>query len=218
MTRAAEVVGERQVARRGSAKARLLNAALKLVREQGYAATTVDELCVEAGVTKGAFFHHFASKDELAIAAANYWAETTGALFAAAPYHAHPDPLDRVLGYIQFRKMILQGELAEFTCFVGTLVQEAYDKSPELRAACDACISGHAGTLEPDIAEAMRRHRIAGDWTAESLALFTQSVLQGAFVLAKAKGGPKVASDSVDHLHRYVELLFGKTPETTAKE
>ena len=43
-------------------KLRLLNAALKVVRAKGYAATTVDDICQAAGVTKGSFFHHFKSK------------------------------------------------------------------------------------------------------------------------------------------------------------
>ena len=53
-----------------SAKEKLLDASLSLIRERGFAATTVDELCTRAGVTKGAFFHHFASKEDLAVAAA----------------------------------------------------------------------------------------------------------------------------------------------------
>jgi TetR/AcrR family transcriptional repressor of nem operon len=36
----------------------------------------------------------------------------------------------------------------------------------------------------------------------------TQAVIQGAFILAKAKGGVEIAADSIDHLHRYVEMLF----------
>src|SRR5947208_1723306 len=77
------------------AKAKLLDAALSVIRTKGYSATTVDELCAAAGVTKGAFFHHFKSKEELAVAAADHWSETTGALFAQASYHDCADPLER---------------------------------------------------------------------------------------------------------------------------
>jgi len=48
-----------------------------------------------------------------------------------------------------------------------------------------------------------------GDWTPKSLALYTQAVIQGSFILAKAKGGPQVAAESIDHLRRYLEMLFG---------
>jgi len=200
-----------------SARTKLLDAAFTAIRTKGYAATTVDELCAAAGVTKGAFFHHFKSKDDLAVAAADHWAETTGALFTAAPYHAAPDPLDRVLGYIDFRKAILKGRVPEFTCLVGTMVQEAYASHPGIREACARSICGHAETLEGDIAAAMKKYRIHAEWTPASLALHTQAVLQGAFILAKAKGGPQVAADSADHLRRYVELLFNRRSREKTK-
>ena len=187
---------------------KLLDASLGLIREKGYALTTVDELCARAGVAKGSFFHHFKDKEALAVAAADYWSQMTGALFKGASYHKHKDPLDRVLGYFDFRKSILKGEVAEFTCLVGTMVQEVYESNPAIRDACDASISGHAAKVEADIAEAMKLYRIRAKWTAKSLALHTQAVLQGAFILAKAKGGAEIAAASIDHLHRYVELLF----------
>lgn len=184
-----------------------------VIRAKGYAATSVDDLCAAAGVTKGAFFHHFESKEALAVAAAAHWSEVTGAFFAAAPYHQPSDPLARVLGYIDFRKSILTGDVAAFTCLAGTMLQETYDSHPAIRAACDASISGHAETLEADIAAAMQQHGVTADWTAKSLALHTQAVLQGAFILAKAKGGPEIATQSVDHLKRYVTLLFARRNE-----
>jgi TetR/AcrR family transcriptional repressor of nem operon len=195
------------------ARRKLLDATLSLVRERGYSSTSVDELCARAGVTKGAFFHHFKSKDALAVAAANHWSEMTNALFAMAPYHGHEDPLDRVLGYVDFRKALIKGGLSEFTCLVGTMVQETYATHPHIRAACEASIYGHAAQLEADIRAAMKRHRVRASWTAQSLALHTQAVLQGAFILAKARGDPDIASASasIDHLHRYIELLFKST-------
>jgi TetR/AcrR family transcriptional repressor of nem operon len=198
------------MARDKQAKVKLLDAAIGIIRAQGYAATTVDDLCRAAKVTKGAFFHHFAGKDDLAVAAAERWSEVTGAFFAEAPYHRHADPLKRVLGYLAFRKSILTGPVAQFTCLAGTLVQETYDSHPAIRAACDASISAHAAKLESDIAEVMRARHIKAKWTPKSLALHTQAVLQGAFILAKAKGGAAIAADSIDHLVRYIELLFGK--------
>lgn len=194
-----------------TAKDKLLDAALAVIRAKGYSATTVDDLCAAAGVTKGAFFHYFDSKDALAVAAAEHWSATTGALFRAAPYHDHADPLDRVLGYVDFRRSLLVGRVPEFTCLVGTMVQEAYGSHPSIQAACEASIFGHAATLESDIAAAMAARGVnATDWTPASLAAHTQAVLQGAFVLAKAKGGPAIAIESVDHLRRYIELLFGQ--------
>ncbi|MGL4239675.1 MAG: TetR/AcrR family transcriptional regulator [Beijerinckiaceae bacterium] len=197
-----------------SAREKILDAALIVIRTKGFSAASVDDLCAAAGVTKGAFFHHFDSKEALGVAAAEHWSKVTSGFFAAAPYHLHGDPLERGLGYIRFRRDILQGELPEFTCLVGTMAQETHQTSRAIAAACDASMSGHAATLEPNIAAAMHQRGMNPDgsttgWSAAGLALHTQAVLQGAFILAKAKGGPKAAEESVDHLDRYVRLLFG---------
>jgi TetR/AcrR family transcriptional regulator, transcriptional repressor for nem operon len=196
---------------RGDARSRLLDAARDVIRARGFAATTVDDLCRAAGVTKGAFFHHFESKEALGVAAASHWAETTTAFFANAPYHRHDDPLARLLGYVEFRKSIIEGDLAAFTCLVGTMTQEVYGSHPAIRDACAASIFGHAATLEPDIAAALEARRMVADWTPASLARHTQAVLQGAFILAKATGDRTVALECVEHLKRYLTLLFSSS-------
>lgn len=189
-------------------RGKLLDAAIHLIRSRGYTATRVDDICAAAGLSKGSFFHYFSSKEDLALAAAARWNEQTGGFFASAPYHEPSDPLERVLAYIDLRKSLLHGELPEFTCLMGTMLQETYETSPSIREACDQSISNHAATLEADIAAAIQQYKIHPSWTAASLALHTQCVLQGAFILAKAKQGPAIAAESVDHLRRYVEMLF----------
>jgi TetR/AcrR family transcriptional repressor of nem operon len=79
-----------------------------------------------------------------------------------------------------------------------------------IREACDASISDHAAVVAKDIAAAKELYAPHADWSPESLGLHTQAVLQGAFILAKAKGGPEVAIQCVDHLRRYIELLFNR--------
>lgn len=197
-----------------NAKVKLLNAALTQVRRAGYDATSVDELCQLAGVTKGAFFHHFKSKEELAVAAAAHWSEVTGALFSSAPYHDYEDPLDQLIAYIDFRASLLDGRsLAEATCLLGTMVQETYESSPAIRDACLAGIASHAATIARIIAAAKSRHAPQASWTAESLALHTQAVIQGAFIVAKAGNDMELARDSILHLRRYIELLFHHAKE-----
>jgi TetR/AcrR family transcriptional repressor of nem operon len=189
---------------------KFLDATLKVVRVKGYSATRIEDVCAEAGLTKGSFFHHFKSKEDLALAAVAHWDANASKFYASAPYHNAADPLSRLISYIEFRKAILTGELPDFTCFTGTIIQEAYQTHPDVSAACARNIIGSAKMLEADIRAAMRDHGIRGGWTPESLALHTQAVIQGGFILAKAKGSAAVAAESLDHLRRYLELLFAQ--------
>jgi TetR/AcrR family transcriptional repressor of nem operon len=200
--------------RHHESKAKLLNAALHVIRTKGYAASTVDDICAEAGVTKGSFFHHFKSKDDLALAAAAYWETMTEGFFASAPYHQSQDPLDRLLGYVDFRGEILQGELADYTCLLGTLVQETYTTHPDIRAACDKGMSAHIAELTCDVEAAKQLYAPDAEWSAESVGYFIQSVLQGAFIFAKAKQSPEVVRESLAHLRRYLGVLFSQPHNT----
>src|SRR5262249_19032715 len=130
-----------------AARMRLLDAALRVIRVRGYGATRVDDVCAAAGLSKGSFFHHFASKEALAIEAAGHWSSTTEALFRSAPYHRHAAPLERVLGYVEFRRSLLRRDVSEFSCLVGTLVQETYDTHPAIRDACERSLGAHAAEL-----------------------------------------------------------------------
>jgi TetR/AcrR family transcriptional repressor of nem operon len=199
-------------------KTKLLDAALHVIRAKGYAATTIDDICNKAGVTKGSFFHHFKSKDELAVAAASHWGTMTDGFFAAAPYRKLQDPLDRLLGYVDFRAAILNGELADYTCLLGTLVQETYATHPGIRAACDLGMSAHISELTRDVDAAKKLYAPKAAWSADSVGYFIQVVLQGSFIFAKATQSPEVVRESLAHLRRYLEALFIQPKNSKRKE
>jgi len=198
-------------------KARLLDAALFVIRAQGYAGTTIDDICHRAGVTKGSFFHHFKSKEQLALSAVNHFATATDEMFAAAAFHELSDPLERVFGYVDLRAEMLTGDLADYTCLLGTMVQETYATHPEIRAACNEALSSHVASLTTDLEAARKRYVPRAAWSAESVGLFIQTVLQGSFIFAKSRDSPKVARENLDHLRRYLTCLF-QPSETANRE
>ncbi|MBC8123999.1 MAG: TetR/AcrR family transcriptional regulator [Gemmatimonadaceae bacterium] len=199
-------------------KTKLLNAALHVIRAKGYAATTVDDICAKAGVTKGSFFHHFKSKDELALAAVEHFSAMAEGLFSTAPYHEAKDPLERLLGYVDLRASILTGELPEFTCLLGTLVQETYDTHPAIRTACERGMSLHIAELTRDVQLAKQLYAPDAPWSVDSVGYFIQAVLQGSFIFAKAKQSPEVARENLAHLRRYLGMLFTQPRNRDPKE
>lgn len=197
-------------------KRKLLDAALRVIRAQGYAGSSVDDICREAGVTKGSFFHHFKGKDDLAIAATEHWTGVTGNLFESAPFHRIADPRERVLAYIDFRAALIQGDLPDFTCLLGTMVQETYSTHPDIREACNQAILFHARTVAADLLEAKRRHAPKAKWDPLDVALFTQAAIQGAFILAKAQHDPGAARRAIGHLRQYIASLL-PAPATASR-
>ncbi|MCU0903556.1 MAG: TetR/AcrR family transcriptional regulator [Tabrizicola sp.] len=194
---------------RGEARARLIEAARSLVRHKGFAATSVDDLCAAAGVTKGAFFHHFPSKEALGVALIDDWTATTGAMFAAHPYNSLPDPLDRVFAYLDLRREILGQPIPEFSCVAGTTVQEAHETSPLMREAAARSLRSGFEHVLPHLAAALAMHTVPGV-TAESLARQFQVTVQGGIILAKALNDPAPAREAFDHLERYLRFLFDR--------
>src|SRR5438445_9036880 len=83
-------------------KQKLLDAAQELMLAKGFTATSVDEICDTASLTKGSFFHYFESKEHLGRAVVEHFYAWRRQMFEQAPFHQIKDPLERVFGRIDF--------------------------------------------------------------------------------------------------------------------
>src|SRR5919108_4500754 len=110
--------------RAAATRSAIVSATSELIRRNGYTATTVDGICEKAQVTKGAFFHHFKTKDDAVEAALEQWDAGAAAMEAGAPFHAAKSPRARVLGYMDLYMSVLANPAQLKSCLAGTTVQE----------------------------------------------------------------------------------------------
>jgi TetR/AcrR family transcriptional repressor of nem operon len=192
-------------------KRKLVDAGVKLMRLKGYHATSVDEICSSAGVTKGGFFHYFKSKEDLAQTAANYFRGVRRARFAEAPFRTLPDPLDRVFGRLEFTKEIFTAPspLAD-GCLIGMFAQEVASTNPELRQLCEESFQHSAQDFEQDLAEAKKLYAPKADFDPKKLAFMYISIYQGSKMMAKALESQTVLADNLDQFRHCLENLFGQ--------
>ena len=83
------------MAPRSPQRSLLLDAAKHLMLSKGYSGTTVDEVCASAGVTKGSFYHHFESKEALALALIDHYFSEVEAVLLAGPLMPNALPRPR---------------------------------------------------------------------------------------------------------------------------
>lgn len=189
-------------------KQKLLAAAQKLMVVKGYPATTVDDICTAAGVTKGSFFHYFSSKETLGSAVlehfvTNHFLSTQGAAFTKKS-----DALERVYGHIDFVIKLAKQPAAVQGCLLGSFAQDLSDTHPKIRAQCGRAFDQWAQALKRDLDEAKRVHRPKAAIDTLSLAEHFIAVVEGALILVKAKQDGKILETQLRHFKRYLQSLF----------
>jgi TetR/AcrR family transcriptional repressor of nem operon len=188
---------------------KLLEAAEDLMLSRGYTATSVDQVCEAAGLTKGSFFHYFDGKEDLGKSVAQRYYASWQQLSQSAPFRQKKDPLQRVFGAIDFFVEMSRSP-AWKGCLLGTFVQELAQTHPQIRRVCAACLGDLAQGLEQDLEEAKQKYVPRARWSAHSLAEHLIAVAQGATILAKAKQDHTVFEQSLEHFKDYLKCLFAR--------
>ena len=188
-------------------KERLFDAAQALILAKGFAATTVDEICGAAKLTKGSFFHYFESKDELGKTVLERFC-AKGKQMLEAVYGNERDPLKRVYRQIEtFAKMSQDPNLNK-GCLLGCFAQELSDTHPQIRTICCQEFGAWAERFGQELARAKAQYSPKASFDPHELAEYFIAIVEGSMILGKAKRDMKVVAQNLRHFKAYVQSLF----------
>lgn len=189
-----------------------MDAAEELLLDRGFAGTSIDSVIDQAGVTKGAFFHHFGSKQELADALIDRYVELDLSHLEGKMTRAeklHKDPLHQMLLFIGL--FIEEAEsLIQPTpgCLMGSYVYEAgmFDQRT-LQVIRDNMLTWRE-RLTDKFAEIEEVHQTAVTVDYSSLADLMYVIFEGAFIMSRSLKEPMVTAEQLTHYRNYLELVF----------
>lgn len=201
------------MSRRGEdTKTRILDAAQALVIERGFAATPVDEIIKATELTKGAFFHHFRSKADLAEALmARYAAEDLSIFdrFSQRADQLSDDPLQRVLLFLTlFEEFVAEMPEPFPGCMFASFIYEGQQFGPPVHRLIESALKDwtqvYTGKFEDLIASRPPRMEVSAEQLAETVVC----IMEGAFLLARAYEDSSVVIRQSRYFRDYLKFLF----------
>jgi TetR/AcrR family transcriptional repressor of nem operon len=192
-------------------KVKLLEAAQQLMLTKGYPATTLDEICQVAGLTKGSFFHYFENKEDLGKAVLDHFVETMFGIVQQAEFHQKKDPLQRVYGYLDFLTKLSKDPNIPRSCLLGSFAQELSDTHPKIQTQCAKHFNQWTEDFKKDLDQAKAQHAPNAAFDTRSLSEYLITILEGSLILAKAKQERRIIERNLQHFKQYLKTLFKHT-------
>jgi TetR/AcrR family transcriptional regulator, transcriptional repressor for nem operon len=192
---------------------KLIEATMGLMLRRGFNATTVDQICAEAGVTKGSFFHHFHSKDDIGQAAIKAWGEFGQSIYAEA-WKQPAGPLEEIHRLFDIMDGLTRRD-QPCACMIGMLTQEMSGAHPDFRAACGRELGFWMEMVRSRLQAAKEQLKPAANFDPAEVAWFLSSVWQGSMLVAKTRQSQEMIRSNLKIARAYVDSLFSdaKKPE-----
>ncbi len=193
---------------------KILDAAQELILERGYVGMTVEHVLDRVGITKGAFFHHFKTKDDLAKALLRRFADKDARIYSETRERAEKlsdDPLQQMLIFIRLFEEMFESLREPYPgCLFASYIYELQQFDDETRDLIEESFRKWRELLKEKFEAIARKYPPRAKIEAASLADAFTVVLEGAFITGKAMNEPAVISEQLRHFRNYVELLFEK--------
>jgi TetR/AcrR family transcriptional regulator, transcriptional repressor for nem operon len=184
---------------------RLIEAAVFLFWENGYAATGVAEILARAKVNSGSFYHFFKSKEALLLAVLDWYVMGLEPFVMQPAFAQSPDPIERIFAVLAFYRQNLTKTGCTYGCPIGRLALEIPEDRTEVHHLLAANFDGWTAAIEACLEAA--RDRLPPDLDRASLSQFVLTVMEGGVMQSRAHRHIGPFDASVRHLRRYFELL-----------
>jgi TetR/AcrR family transcriptional regulator, transcriptional repressor for nem operon len=186
-------------------RARLIDAAVYLFWEQGYAATGVSEILARAKVNSGSFYHFFKSKETLLLAVLDWYLIGLDPFVMQPAFAQSPDPIERIFAVLAFYRQNLIKTACTYGCPIGRLALEIPEDRTAVHHLLAANFDGWTAAIEACLDAA--RDRLPEDLDRASLSQFVLTVMEGGVMQSRAHRDLAPFDASVRHLRRYFGLL-----------
>ncbi|WP_298359063.1 TetR/AcrR family transcriptional regulator [Rhodoblastus sp.] len=202
--RAASRAGE---ARSSETRAHLLDVAFAEMHEHGFQGLRIDVLLAKAQLTKGAFYHYFASKTDLGLAVIDELLAGYADLIWGQHLQQFADPLEGIEASFSFAMGLLGPRLTTLGCPMNNLAQEMSALDERFRARLDALFVGIVRHIATALEGGKERGLIRPDVDCENAATFIFAAFEGAIGLAKSAKNAKALTSAQSEMRRYFETL-----------
>ncbi|WP_136668637.1 TetR/AcrR family transcriptional regulator [Flavobacterium sp. H122] len=174
-----------------------------LFNAKGYAGTSINDLIVATGLTKGSIYGNFENKDEVALAAFDYNFERLVS-YIRGKMEVRESVIEKLLVYPETYRNFLTNPILISGCPVTNTSTEADDTHPELRARVEEAYNFWRGTLENHLYNGIQKGEVKSDININEFVSVFISIMQGGIIQAKVTRKMASMNLSMDYLERFI--------------
>jgi TetR/AcrR family transcriptional repressor of nem operon len=196
------------MAKQSKTRQRLIDSALYLFWERGFAGTSMSDLLSRAEVNSGSFYHFFESKEALLKAVLELYLEALEPQIVAPAHALTSDPIERIFAILAgYRERILKTN-CQYGCPLGRLALEIDPENRPAHALIAENFRGWIGAVRDCLEEA--KDRLVESHQLDSLATYVLAVMEGAVMLSRSYGSVEPFDLAISQLRAHFELLTSR--------
>ncbi len=195
-------------------KEKLMDVAERHILANGFAATSIELLITEVGITKSGFFYHFDGKNALACAIMHRYREQDAFLFSKMFKRAEEltdDPLQQMLVFVKLLAEMMDNlEGLHPGCLVASFTYESHQVNEEVKAITADCVKDWRRLFKSQIEKINTSYTPKVETTSDDLADMLSTIIEGGIVVSRAVNDPEILVKQLMEYRTYLSLLYSR--------